>query len=69
MGESESGKLRTGSSDRCGNCHVRHWCESFNKPQTGKYRKCLRSGKRVAQTVSKQSKRDLRRLKRMSSRK
>ena len=62
MGESESSwsKLRTGSSDRCGNCHVRHWCESFNKPQTGKYRKCLRSGKRVVQTVSKQSKRDLR---------
>ena len=62
MGESENRwtKLRTSSDDRCGNCHVRHWCESCNKPQTGKYRRCLRSGKRVLQTVSKQSKRDLR---------
>lgn len=61
MGESEShrAKLRTSSNDRCSNCHVRHWCESFNKPQTGKYRKCLRSDKRVVQTVLKQSKRDL----------
>lgn len=55
MGESENRwtKLGTSSDDRCSNCHVRHWCESCNKPQTGKYRRCLRSGKRVLQTVSK----------------
>ena len=31
-----------------------------SRRQANKYRKCLRSGKRVVQTVSKQSKRDLR---------